>query len=282
MIAYCPTVCIATYLNELLIMDKIHIVDTYESTTPGFYHSDNDNQVVGTSSNANDAFAFGYSPNQFLDPLPSASTPVGASAPAFGDPPEWKEVFAYYSIYNPKTDAFDSALNGNHIKLPIIEERGLPIDFLPDVSRLWQANSRANVDTFFDAVQCLRALGQMPSPTEIQDHMAMADPNNTGFFAYKDLAQVCANEFFRGLDPLTQEHKTGFSFSCLTSVQLIGFEKCRAGCKQLYGLQSLFTRCVSDHRYRRRPGDRPQDRTTLRPHQRQRLTRKNELSAHIL
>ena len=42
----------------------------------------------------------------------------------------------------------------------------------------------------FDVVQCLRALGQMPSPTEIQDHMAIADPNNTGFFSYKDLAQV--------------------------------------------------------------------------------------------
>ena len=30
----------------------------------------------------------------------------------------------------------------------------------------------------------------MPSPTEIEDHMAMADPHNTGFFLYKDLAKV--------------------------------------------------------------------------------------------
>ena len=130
------------YQSELL-RDEIYIADAYESTNPGFHHNDNDKYVAGNSTNANDAFAFGYSPNQFLDPLPTASAPVGASAPAFGDPPEWKEVFAYYSIYNPKTDAFDSALGGNHIKLPVVEERGIPIDFLPDVSAPLRANSRA-------------------------------------------------------------------------------------------------------------------------------------------
>ena len=67
------------------------------------------------------------------------------SAPTYGDPPEWKEVFAYYSIYNPKTDAFDSDLGGHHVRLPAVEDRGIPIDFLPDVSVLKQSGTNLSL-----------------------------------------------------------------------------------------------------------------------------------------
>ena len=88
----------------------------------------------GDATAASDDYGFGSRPSHFLEPISSAPAPVRAATQQYGDPPEWKEVFAYYSIYNPKTDAFDSDLGGSHVQLPAVEDRGIPIDFLPDVS----------------------------------------------------------------------------------------------------------------------------------------------------
>ena len=88
----------------------------------------------GDATAASDDYGFGSRPSHFLEPISSAPAPVRAATQQYGDPPEWKEVFAYYSIYNPKTDAFDSDLGGSHVQLPALEDRGIPIDFLPDVS----------------------------------------------------------------------------------------------------------------------------------------------------